>query len=298
MIKKYIYLLLTGIFVCTATVAQTISRHEISATLGGGLSTLDYSTDLGKQKACLGGNIGLGYTYFFTENWGLTSGLEFTYYGGKVTDVNLLSLQPGQIDSNGKEYDYYSEVSGYKEDQHSMFINIPVMANYQIPVHGDHKFYALAGVKVGIPVIRKYHSKGDTNLNKGWYIDEENWAETQKFAGFGRFYDRDVKGDVDFKIAFMASAEAGMKWELNNGMSLYTGAYCDYGLNDIVKDGHGNAFVIQEIEPDRYFFSNNSILESSYYSGYAHEGGTKKDITDKVVPLALGVKLRLVFMNR
>ena len=69
--------------------------------------------------------------------------------------------------------------------------------------------------------------------------------------------------------------------------------YCDYGLNDAMKNGHNNPFVTQEIQPDRYYFTSNSALESSHYDKYVHEGGKAKQITDKVVPVSLGIKLRL-----
>lgn len=293
MIKKYIYLFTAALVISLSAVPQDKIHHEYSITLGGGLSSLKYDPAVGKHEHGLGGNIGFGYTLFLNKNWGLSSGVEFSYLTSKIKNVDVLSYAPGLSDSEGAIYDYYSSVTGYAERQHAIFANIPLMPHFQTEISGDKSFYISAGAKVGIPILGKYKSDGDRFENKGWYPERENWNTTQKFAGFGVFYDRDVKEDLDIKVAFMLSAETGIKWTLDSGKSLYTGVYCDYGLNDITKNGHNDPFVTQQIDPDRYFFTNNSALESGYYTDYAHNGGQGKQIVDKVVPITLGVKIRL-----
>lgn len=293
MIKKNIYLFIALLLVSLSAMPQDKIHHEYSVTLGGGLSSLKYDPEVGKQEHGLGGNLGFGYTLFLNKNWGINSGVEFSYFTAKIKNVDVLSYAPGLIDSEGEVYDYYSSVTGYAERQHVVLANIPLMAHFQTEAFAENSFYISAGAKVGIPIVSKYKSDGDRFENKGWYPERENWATDQKFAGFGTFYDRDVKEDLDLKVAFMLSVETGIKWALDNGKSLYTGIYCDYGLNDITKNGHNNAFVTQEIQPDRYFFTNNSALESGYYTDYAHNGGQSKQIVDKVTPISLGIKLRL-----
>lgn len=294
MIKKYIYLFLSGLLVFISGNAQ-INRHEYSVSLGGGISSLKYDTSVGDHNYGFGGDIGFGYKYFFNANWAVQSGVDFAYINAKTDNLNALSYAPGLKDSEGEVYDYYSAVSDFTERQHALFTNIPVMGHFQTEVFGANRFYVSAGMKVGIPIFAKYKTKGGRYENKGWYVEKENWADSQKFAGFGIFYDRDVKEDLDLKLAFMLSAETGIKWQLSNGLSLYTGVYCDYGLNDVSKNGHDNPLVTQEIQPDRYYFTTNSALESLHYDKYVHEGGVGESIIDKVVPISLGIKVRLAF---
>lgn len=294
MMKKYIYLIVFSLLTTLSGVAQE-SRHEFSAFVGGGISSFNYSVTAGEQKLGLGGNLGFGYTYFLSDNWGVHSGLELAYYNAKISDLNILSYAPNLTDSEGEKYHYYSDARGYSERQHALFMNVPIMAHFQTDAFNKNRFYISGGVKLGVPVMGKFKSDGDTFVNKGWYYDRENWLEDQRFAGFGTFYDRDVKKDIDLNISCMLSLETGIKWNIFDNQSIYTGIYFDYGLNDVIKDGHDKPFVEQEIQPNRYFFTNNSALESSYYTGYEHESGEKKQITDKVVPMALGLKVRLTF---
>ncbi len=75
-------------------------------------------------------------------------------------------------------------------------------------------------------------------------------------------------------------------------MSLYTGAYFDYGLNDIVKGGHDRSFTKLVETQDGIKTLNNSILNSSI--GYSNNTFTQ-ELTERVVPMAVGLKLRLSF---
>lgn len=286
MIKKYIYILVIGLCTSIYISAQEQSSHEFGLSLGGGLSSLKY--DNGKNGT--GGNIGLSYTYFFSENWGLKSGLELALYKSELKDFSTLSYAPGLKDSEGDVFDYYSTVSGYNEKQKATFLNVPVMGHFQTEAFDQNKFYVSAGFKVGIPISGKYESEGASFVNKGWYVDQENWVETQKFAGFGEFKDRSSEGDLKLDLAFILSLETGIKWNLGNNKSLYTGVFLDYGLSDIKKYSD-KPFVTQVVENGDYDFVNNSALESTYATQYIHEKGELKKITDKIAPFAVGVKV-------
>jgi outer membrane protein OmpA-like peptidoglycan-associated protein len=93
---------------------------------------------------------------------------------------------------------------------------------------------------------------------------------------------------MKFKTAFFASVETGVKWKLNEVLSLYTGVYADYGLNDMRKSGNEPLVAYNNADPRD--FKVNGVL----YSQYA-QNGTPQSFTDKVTPLAAGVKLGLAF---
>jgi len=267
------------------------NKHEVSVYVGGGLSTLTYESALGKQSNGAGGNIGIGYTFFFAENFGFNTGIELSLYNAKIKADGFNDVLRYQIDvSDGEKYDFYSSIKNYEEKQEAMYINIPLMLQFQ---YGEkNKLYASTGIKIGIPVNGKYKSSASGITNKGYFYDTGNWAESQEFMGFGTYTDYSNDEDIDLRVACLYSAEVGVKWGLNKQMALYTGAYIDYGLNDIVKGGHDRNFTKLVETADGLRSTNNSFLNSAI--GYS-SNTLRQELTEKVVPMTVGFKVRLSF---
>lgn len=56
------------LFVSATMVFAQDSKHELSVSVGGGgLSTLSYESAIGDKSNKAGGNVGIGYTYFFAK---------------------------------------------------------------------------------------------------------------------------------------------------------------------------------------------------------------------------------------
>lgn len=284
---KYITWVVAGFLSCTTLVAQ--QKHEVSVHLAGGLSTLSYDAKAGDRKNGAGGNFGVGYTYYFTPKLGISTGLDLSLYNAEYKADQINTIITGLMDPhNDEKYDFYSTADNYKEKQRAIYLNIPLMVRYNIDP--ANRFYVAGGMKIGIPIKGKYKASGATFTNKGYYTDLENWGLSQEFMGFGTFPNRSVNEDLDFNVAFIASIEAGMKWQLNDKCHLYTGAYFDYGLNDIVKDGNNRNFIKHQHTMTGAEFSNHSLLTSSYA-----ENGKLSKFSKKVVPMSLGIKVALVF---
>ncbi|MDU1890369.1 MAG: outer membrane beta-barrel protein [Dysgonomonas sp.] len=279
------------LFVSASIMFAQNNKHEISVYAGGGLSTLSYEAATGKKSDGAGGNLGVGYTYFFADNLGVNTGVEFALYNAKVKREAFNDVSRYLTDSSdGEIYDFYSSIKNYEEKQEAMYLNIPLMLQFQ---YGEkNKLYASAGVKIGIPVNAKYKSSASEITNKGFFYDTGNWAEDQEFRGFGTYSDYNYEEDIDFKIAYMFSAELGMKWQLTDKMGLYTGAYIDYGLNDIVKGENDRYFTKLEETSDGIKQVNNSFLNSTI--GYS-SNTFRQELVDKVIPMAAGLRLRLSF---
>jgi len=253
----------------------------------GGLSTLSYDLDKGDRKNGFGGGVGVGYTYFFNDRLGLLAGLEFSLYSAKAEMVDL-STNYTAVDIEGESFDFRSKINGYTEKQNSYFLNIPVMLQYQFGT--GNRFYIAGGGKIGIPVSSRYKIDGATFINSGYYEFEDKELTSPEFLGFGNFKDRNTKQDFDMKVSFMVSAEAGLSWSLSDKNKLYTGFYCDYGLNNTAKKNK-NYFVEYNTEKPLDFHVN-SIVNSNYA-----QKGKSYEFTDKVIPFAIGVKVRLAFGN-
>ena len=258
-------------------------KHEFSFYGGGGLSTLDYKATVGEQKSGSGGNFGLGYTFFFTPNWGLGTGVEFSSYkaGLDMDNAGNLSVSYMTVDMEGISFEFRSVVNAYEEKQRTGFLQIPLMLQFQ--TDGRRQFYAAAGGKAGIPLNGKYRTTVSLS-NSGYYAHENSLYDTQEFMGFGHFAGKKYEGELDFKTAYFLSVESGVKWRLCDKLSFYAGAYLDYGLNNI------NTAKDQAAGLRPHFVEYNRANPPAFAVNSAISA-----FTGKMTPKSAGIKLRLAF---
>ena len=276
--------------------AQEI-KHEFSVHVGGGLSSLSYKLSEGDRSGGFGGDFGVGYTFLQVKeravetgrvsylNWGIHSGIGLGLYNAKAnldnTKTVIKDLDDG--DDYFSAFDLRTTLSDYNETQKTMFLNIPVMGLFQLD-----KFYAMGGVKIGIPLNGKYSVKNPTLTNKAWYPELQNEIDAPRFRGLGKFDDKSFDGTLDLGVAVMLSLEAGYKWSIADNISLYTGAYFDYGLNNVDKSNK-KTFVNYTIEKNNTAdFTTNSVLAS-----YSDSKNKSTTFTDKVNVMAVGIKVRV-----
>ena len=232
---------------CMCASAQIISDKdpsEISVFLGGGLASIHYQD--APRAGLFNGfalEFGIAYTYYFHRNWGVYFGAGPGIY---KTDKHFSFdvFNPDLTDQNGYQFDLYTQPK-YNEIFQTMFINIPIMLQYQTKQKNQRVwqsqqrykgFYIMGGVKVGVPLNDAYESKITSITNAAYYPQFDNWAATQLFAGLGAFADvSSSTGNLGLNIPCLKLAfEAGFKWRVGSNFLLYTGAFCDYGLNNTV----------------------------------------------------------------
>ena len=283
MIKKYILLAIVACLSSLFMFSQT--KQEFSVWGMGGLSTLTYDLDKGERKNGFGGGVGVGYTHFFSEQLGILGGLEVSLYNAKA-NLDKISTNYSVTDIEGENFDYRSAISNYTEKQNAFYLNVPIMVQYLFGK--DNRFYIAGGGKIGIPLTSKYKVEGATYQNSGYYEFEDKELTSPEYMGFGTFTDRKVDESMDLKVSFTVSAEAGLNWQLSAKQTLYTGFYCDYGLNNISKNSKG--YFVEYNTEKPVDFGVNSVLNSDYT-----QKGKGYQFTDKVIPLAVGIKIRLAF---
>lgn len=254
--------------------AQDNSKHEFSIYGGAGISTLRYeewnNTD---RKDKFGGLVGLGYTYFFSEHWGLNTGVEAAFYYAGLRSSQLTSTY--MTNDGSAALLYKATQTSYYERQRTALLQIPLMAQYQ--TGGKNKFYAALGVKLGIPMQSKYRQIVGGLTTSGYYPlagIEVTSPTSQGFGSYGKY--ENEEGDLDFKLAGLASIEAGMKWHLSDKFSLYTGVYFDHGITNINKGNFKQSVEYTKSTPKR-----NASMDLAEFKG-----------TD-VNPVAVGIKVRL-----
>ena len=294
--KRQIKILSTAFFLLWGTAGiyaqEDQHQHELSVYGGGGLSTLAYKVTAGNQHHGLGGHFGLGYHFFFAPKWALGTGAEFAFYNARFK-MNNFDIRYMTTDMQGGRFEFRSTVNDYVEKQHATMIQIPLMLYHQSIKNGSKpQYFGAVGAKYGIAMNGKYRNKATLN-NAGYYEYEDALYDTQEFMGFGNFPGRKDKGGLDFINTFFLSAEAGVKWRLNESWSLYTGVYLDYGLNNIIETQNiaslPNLVAYNRINPTS--FGVNSIVESHH----TQNNGASQAFTEKITPIAAGIKLRLAF---
>jgi len=271
--------ILNLLLLCTVVNAQT--AHEFSIYAGGGLSTLNYSVTTGEQKMGFGGQVGLAYQFFFSSNWGLSAGAEVALYQAKANLSNFSDSYQVQGATAANNYTYRFALNRYSETQQAFYINIPLMLQYQ--TGKAHKFYVAAGGKIGFPIKATAKTEDYSVSTQGYFSAEGRTYDDLPQYGFGTYTYTSGKTNLDFSLNLMAAVEAGVKWKIGAKNALYTGVYADYGFNNIQKTN--NKIFVQS----RLAAENPPMLPLvvSQYAG--------KPFTDKITPLAIGVKLRMAF---
>ncbi len=293
---KKIYITILSLFLASVATAQEqdviqekqTTPHEFMFNASGGLSTLQYSVSTGSRSSSFGGGFGLGYTYNFTETWGFTTGLDLAFYNSTFKadavsesyEIPSPPITPTPPPGSDTRFFIHGDYASYEEKQSAMYLNIPLMAQYSLPV-AKNQFYAAAGFKFGIPLTSTYKADatslavtGESKYTGETYTDES--------LGFRILANPSYDGDLDLKFTCMLALEAGMKWRLTDRLQLYTGAYFDYGLNNIYTPS-GNTMVVYKGATAPY--SYNSALQSA----------TNGVGVDKINLMTIGIKARIAF---
>jgi hypothetical protein len=260
---------------------------EFSVHTGGGFEAFAFRPSLkGNSSTGYGGELGVGFTGFFTPQWGIYIGAGF-HMGNIQSKIDSLPthITPNLIqEPEGNFYNLYSTLFGYTEVQRTMGITIPVMLQFQTkPDRHWHwkqgkrvSFYAMGGLKLHFLFNSKYETAISQLYNKAYFYDLDNWADTQAFAGLGYFNKGySSAGKLNFGVMASLALESGVKWRIDRRIYLYTGVYFDCGLNDPFKDNR----------VDRSNYTNEDQLKDL----------TLVRFTDKMNLLAVGIKVRVGF---
>jgi len=261
-------------------------RHEFSLHLGGGISTLSYEPTLGEQSNSFDKQFGVGYAIFVSPRFGFATGLELAFYSAEYELKKTLAMADTATDPTEGPFEFRRKLSSYTEEQSVAAIQIPLMLQFQT----ETGFYAMAGVKYSIPISGSSIGKGDVNTCGHFDSDLEDCHKTQSFAGYGDYPNKKAETNEKFESSLFASAEMGMKWRFEDGITLYTGAYFDYGFSNILKKKKVEDLtqMIEYNNSNPTNFEMNGIFDSQWQNNKAPQA-----FVNKVMPLAIGVKIKL-----
>lgn len=281
--------------------------------LSGGIGFTGFNYDLrglnsdGTNKYLLGGNGALGFSYYFTPNWGIGTGVGVSYYRSKgkydesLDKNSYYTLGTLQDDDNrDREYDLRVRLANWEEKQTGYFLEIPLMLMYQHRFGNKkrHGLYFGIGGKIQIPIQGKFEVidsdyENDYRLNvSGAYKDgvPEMGAPGDPALdqhGYGSIHNPNERygwnDDLELKPSFAGVAEFGFLFGLNRRWDLTVGGYLDYGFNNIKK---GDEKPLMEI-PEQYHPSANDNVAA----GIRYNGMINSDVTDRVNLVSVGVKV-------
>ena len=270
-----------------------MDRHEFSLYLGTGLSSLRYDEGSGERKGGAGGLGGFGYSVFFTETFGLGTGIEAGLYNSLYKVNGFSTAYSDEIDIYEDPFQFRSVIYAYEEKHGAVMLQLPIMLRFQSGRRGptagqgltagrrptasnQHKYYLAMGGKAAIPLWSRAVGSGANLMNYGYYPELNCEFDEQRDMGFGAQSAKGFEKDLDLKVTLLASVETGVKFRLKDGLSLYTGIYFDYGLQNILQ----KTKTANLVEYNSTDFTMNSVFDS---------------FVEKVTPMTVGLKVGLAF---
>ncbi|MDR0737857.1 MAG: PorT family protein [Prevotellaceae bacterium] len=263
-------------------------RHEISlyGTFGGSSLPGHYTGNVSPSEVFgkFGSGGGVGYTFFFHPQWGVTTGAEAAFFNATVQSAKLTgsTLETYSYGAATEPMYFNSVLENYEETQRVTYIHVPLLLQFQTA--GRHKFFMAVGGKVGFALSGNYEATA-ANLTTSGYLPESAQTFTNMpNHGFTTIQKPASTGAIDFGLNVSAAAEMGVRWAMGKRVALYTGVYLDYGLLDVAPEKTAGLVNYQAATPREFIY--NSILT-------AQQSPTGEVYVDKVNLFSAGIKVRL-----
>lgn len=209
---------------------------------------------LSEKQNSFGGLVEIGY--FFSNNFGLSSGIGFESY---KTELTLATYQNTFNTTDSENETYERRVSGtnIKEVQNIGFLNIPVYLNVRLPFSKAIGLFLQAGINMAFPVNKNYNSSG-TFTYKGYYPAYNVLLENLPAYGFPSNINNVSGGDLEIKpVNFNAMAAAGLDFFVQKRMMVAVGAFYGRSLSNISAYG----------TPDKFQLSSDAGQANSMMGG-------------------------------
>lgn len=230
-----------------------------------GMNSLSYSISGGTSKPKLGYGGKIGYIYHFTPNWGIGTGVGFSFSATNgYLNGTKISIE-NQIDDEGDLYrgDFYFR--NWQEKQTFFIAEVPLFVHYQYDfgLEKRRQIYIYLGAKCQLPLMAKYQVT-DGEIEKQGYYDKWNIIFFKMpNHGFGTEKNKGTSGVLSLPINVSASLGIGFSFEVSKIIDIYVGGTFDYGFMNLKSENQG----------DLLSFDKNNQLQ---YRGILLSSITKK----------------------
>lgn len=186
-----------------------------------------------------------------TTQWNILVGIEVQNYAtsvyfGQLIDshqstANSVASNESEDNSTKNSFLYTATFDHFREQQAITYLNIPVMARFEI---ADLPLYAMAGVKLGIPVQATFHTSASTLTTTGYFDYDYLTITQQPEYGFGEQTSYQADGLLALNWQAAISGEFGYKMGITTRSSLYLSLYFDYAITDAYKEAAAQEMLI------------------------------------------------------
>lgn len=248
-----------------STMVNSFCPHKIWLHFGGAFTNNiynrynDVTPNSVDQKYSNIGLIEVGYSYFFTKNWGLGIGVSLSnlrakaVFGGSGVIEDFVDdsyiPNPGETDGySAGTYDLYYEGDNFSERQNIWAIEIPLIAQFQTKFGGRHGIYADLGVKGYFPFsARTNFNKNEGTITTSGYDEYPAvaWPSTLS-PHFGVIELTTLSSKTKLRCSIDLQADFGGIIGLSKTTDLYIGAYCSYGFLDILPKSDNKETLIHQ----------------------------------------------------
>jgi hypothetical protein len=267
--------------------AQTQHRHEWNINVGMGNSILQYSpNEEGTPKPETGGgNVGFCYSHFFSRGFGFSLGMEVGMYSSSIFNISTISTAYAIPTPPGLSGDFtlHASYSNLNEEQSVLFVQLPFMLNFQLPLGGSTFMYLGVGGKYSFPVSATYKQTVNSLTTIGYSSYTQQIYSNMPKHGFDTYRNIVTSGKWEVEPSLMLALEGGFKWKISPKNYLYAGVYLDKGTNNILKKTPKELLEYNNASPTTYQY--NSILQTNLSGVPARE----------ITTFAVGVKIRIAF---
>jgi hypothetical protein len=235
--------------------------HELSVSISGGISNFVYKLDEGSRNGGFGGSLDIGYSYNVKRWLAIVTGFGVSLYNSKM-NISNCSESYNDYDDYGEEFTLSYSLSGYSEKQNAVLLTIPVMARYSTGLgKGTMRYYAAAGLKLGIPISAKASIVAERVTTSGYYVFE--YGEYSNLPKYG-FVDGDAVDKTDFNVKLgvtpLLALETGIRFPIGYKKDLTTGIYLDYSPTNVRKISDRHVLEYQSSYPSQYVY--NSVINT------------------------------------
>lgn len=294
--------MLSTVTVFLLTTGVLPAQHEVSIYGATGYSRTDYSLNTVTVSPANGSTysdgsklqsgIGVGYTYSFTPNWGLVSGLELKRFNTTVEVKSLDDrIKTAHFYNGATEVMYLdTRLAGFNEKQTATMLQIPLLAEYRL-LSNDEEFawFVAAGAKVGFNVSGEYVTRVDRFVTSGYSPESGQTLFDKPEMGLVTHENAAWFGDLNYYFSVSLTAETGVRYAVTPRLGIYAGIYFDYGRAGIPVQSETGVVTYHAENPEMFVY--NSILRSTQQSA-------GERFVDKIDLVSIGVKLRIGLQSK
>ena len=256
--------------------------------VGGAYSSMGYTLQDGQNFGHAGGEAGIRYAYFFTPEWGLGLGVDFSTYGSRAK-LNTTLQWDGQTDSDGENYNHRAVTHDWQENQRTYMLSIPLTVQYQHRFNDKVGMFIALGGFAGLPLLSNYALVSGSVEHRGqypqWNLELYNLSNHDFYTEhIGEDFTKEPQKLSLKMIAAGVKLDLGVLVPLTEQLDLFAGVYGSVVCNNIQSEQHELGWQQTSLSDYRQhtFMPEYQGLANSTYA-------------NAVRPWAAGIKIGLHF---